>query len=174
MSEKPRSQRKWLHRAVATVIVLASYFTVHRATCHYEWGPEWDQFGHYTLRVTDRQHRLTNGPFPRWAESFFHPAARFENLTGCLPDPPTCVLGRRNVANELPCQTLAIQPTRLLKRYHYRILRDCRHPLDRAYRARFEVMCHDWLGICCRLRALAGRRGFRIGAQIARRYRPER
>jgi hypothetical protein len=90
MSQKSRSQRKWLHRAVAMVIVLASYYTVHRATCHYEWGFERDALGHAEARVSRRQHRFTNGPFPRWAETFFQPASQFDELIGLAPyQPPT-------------------------------------------------------------------------------------
>jgi hypothetical protein len=85
MSQRPRSQRKWLHRAVAAVIVLASYYTVHRATCHYEYGWKHDDLGHARVRVSRRQHRLTNGPFPRWAEAFFQPASQFDELIGLGP-----------------------------------------------------------------------------------------
>jgi hypothetical protein len=95
MSQKSRPPRKWLHRAVAAVIVLASYYTVHCATCDYGWGAEWDDFGNYTLHVTRRQHQLSNGPMPSWAESLLRPASRFDNLIGLEPcQPPGCILIR--------------------------------------------------------------------------------
>jgi hypothetical protein len=95
MRQKSRPPRKWLHRAVAAVIVLASYYTVHCATCDYGWGAEWDDFGNYTLHVTRRQHELNNGPMPGWAESLLRPASQFDNLMGLDPDrPPGCILIR--------------------------------------------------------------------------------
>jgi hypothetical protein len=90
MRQKPRSQRKWLHRAVATVIVLASYYTVHRATCDYEYGWKRDESGRREMRVTGRRHQFTNGPLPRWAEMFFKHASQFDELLGLGPyEPPT-------------------------------------------------------------------------------------
>src|ERR1700722_8827664 len=95
MCQKSRTPQKWLHRAVAAVIVLASHYTVHCATCDYEWGAVWDDFGNYTLRVTRRQHQLGNGPMPRWAESLLRPASQFDNLIGLEPCPPRgCILIR--------------------------------------------------------------------------------
>lgn len=94
MSQNPRLRRKWLHRAVAVVIVLACYLTVHRATCHYDWGARQEPSGAYTVLVTYRRHWVGDKPFPRWVESIFNPAAELEDLTGCLPDQPTCVLIR--------------------------------------------------------------------------------
>ncbi|HUE17222.1 MAG TPA: hypothetical protein VMR25_23930 [Planctomycetaceae bacterium] len=85
MSQKPRSQRKWLHRAVAMVIVLASYFTVHYATVNCELSVKWDDLGHSKVYVSRRKHWLDNTPLPRWVESFFQPASQLDDLIGWLP-----------------------------------------------------------------------------------------
>ena len=80
---------------MAAVIVLASYYTVHCATCDYGWGAVWDDFGNSTLRVTRRQHQLSNGPMPGWAESLLRPASQFDDLIGLEPCPPAgCILIR--------------------------------------------------------------------------------
>jgi len=87
MSQNPRSQRKWLRRAVATVIVLESYYTLHRAACHNDWVEEADDEGHYEWGVSRRKYRFGDYPFPSWAETFFQPAAQFDDLIGLGPFP---------------------------------------------------------------------------------------
>jgi hypothetical protein len=80
---------------VATVIVLASYFTVHHATVRCDLGVVWDDLGHAELRVSRRKHWLDNRPLPRWVESFFQPASQLDDLIGWLPpDRHICILAR--------------------------------------------------------------------------------
>jgi hypothetical protein len=90
MSQKSRAQRKWLHRAAAIIIVLASYFIVHRVTGHYDWKQE--DSGRLEGHIR-RQHWLDNKPLPRWIESLFQPASQFDELIGYSPvGRPDCIL----------------------------------------------------------------------------------
>jgi hypothetical protein len=75
MSGGVRPQRKWRHRAVAAVIVLGCYWTVHRATA-----------SHYRALGTDHVCRdcqvrdFGNTFVPRWVERVFWPAERVDEL----------------------------------------------------------------------------------------------
>jgi hypothetical protein len=94
MSDEPKKpRRKWLSRALAALIVLSSYFAVHRATARYDWAVEWDELEHPIWRV-HRQHWFGNRPLPRWGESFFQPASQFDDLIDYSPDHHGCILGR--------------------------------------------------------------------------------
>jgi hypothetical protein len=92
MSDEPkRWRRKWLSLALAALIVLSSYFAVHRATGPYDWYVESDALGHPKARI-HRQHWLKNRPLPRWVESFFRPASQFDDFVGYSPERPSCIL----------------------------------------------------------------------------------
>jgi hypothetical protein len=76
MSDEPkRSRRKWLSRTVATLIVFASYETVHYATVEHVWALGADRVcRHYD------QHTIRYKPVPPWAESVFEPAEWIDNV----------------------------------------------------------------------------------------------
>jgi hypothetical protein len=84
--ELKKARRRWLSRTIVYVlIVLASYFTVHRAT--YERHVGRDDLGRPNGRI-HREHWLGDKPVPRWVESFFRPASRFDDWIGYSPDGP--------------------------------------------------------------------------------------
>jgi hypothetical protein len=92
--EAKRSRMKWQSRlAVYALSALVTYFAFHRATGRYEWGAESDDLGHVSARI-HRQHWYHNKPVPQWAESFFKPASRFDDLIGYEPNRPSCILIR--------------------------------------------------------------------------------
>jgi hypothetical protein len=83
--KKPR--RKRLIRTLAPIIVLCSYFAVHRATGHYDWELVANDLGQPRAQVR-RRHWFNNKPLPRWVESFFRPASQFNDWIEYLPKGP--------------------------------------------------------------------------------------
>jgi len=71
MSEKSRAQPKWLHRAVAMIIVLAFYWTAHCETTEHVLSRGTD----HVCRESKRR-SLGNRYIPRWVKCFFWPAER--------------------------------------------------------------------------------------------------
>ena len=69
MSQNPRLQRKWLHRAVAAVVVLACYWTVHCETSEYVRALGTDHVCRDSYRRT-----FGNRYIPHWVKCFFRPA----------------------------------------------------------------------------------------------------
>jgi hypothetical protein len=86
---KPR--RKWISRTLAALVVLGSYFAVHRATCQRSWYVARDALGQPRARI-QRQHWFENKPCPLWVESFFQPASRIDDFIDPSPDKPACIL----------------------------------------------------------------------------------
>jgi hypothetical protein len=85
MSDEPKKRRRgWLSRTIVyALIALASYFAVHRATGRVERV----DIGRPDERI-QREHWFDNKPVPRWVESFFGPASKFDDSIGYSPDPP--------------------------------------------------------------------------------------
>jgi hypothetical protein len=87
MSDEPKKlRRRWLSRTIVYVlIVLASYFAVHRATYGRREGR--NDLGRPNGRI-HMEHLLGDTPVPRWVESFFRPASWFDDWIGHSPDGP--------------------------------------------------------------------------------------
>jgi hypothetical protein len=70
MSDEPKKpRRKWFSRAIATLIVLASYEATHYATVEHVLALGSD----HVCRRYD-QHMIGYKPVPAWVESAFAPA----------------------------------------------------------------------------------------------------
>jgi hypothetical protein len=80
MSDEPRKQRRhWLDRAIATLVVLASYQTVHYATAERGFDRGGGCMGYPT-------HKIGRKEAPAWVDDcLFLPASAIDQLIGVDP-----------------------------------------------------------------------------------------
>jgi hypothetical protein len=86
--DEPQSRRTWLLRAVVTVVLLTSYYTLHRATFYDDWGEEPEEAGSVEYPQPGfywRRHTIGQVRIPKSFEAFFLPALWFDDLIGVGP-----------------------------------------------------------------------------------------